>query len=241
MNYLILGANGAVGSHVSRGLRNSGHEVCLAGRNENELATLSQELGSTYKVVDATDIHAVQGCIRATHSELGELQGIVNCVGSVLIKPAHLTTVDEWHETIAQNLTSSFAVVRSAFDVMKESGGCVVLFSSAAAEIGLPSHEAISAAKAGVVGLARSAAASYASKGIRFNVVSPGLVKSKMTKHLWSKERTSDYSRKMHAVGRLGQPRDVASLVLWLVQPENDWITGSVFNVDGGLSSVRDH
>ncbi len=241
MNYLIFGANGAVGTQVSRGLRASGHQVYLAGRNESELANLGAELDCTYAVVDATDIHAVAQCAQATHAELGDIQGIVNCVGSVLIKPAHITTEAEWHDTIATNLTTSFAVVKAACEVMQGSGGSVVLFSSAAAEIGLPSHEAIAAAKAGVVGLARSAAASYAAKGIRFNVVAPGLVKSKMTKPIWSKDRSADYAKKMHAVGRLGEPQDVASLVLWLLKPENDWITGSVFNVDGGLSSVRNH
>ena len=239
MNYLILGANGAIGSMVSRGLRSCGHHVHLAGRNEVELANLGSELDSSVTIVDASDIEAVGQCVQAAHTRLGGLQGIVHCVGSVLIKPAHITTADEWHDTIAGNLTSAFAVVKAASVAMRESGGTVVLFSSAAAEIGLPNHEAIAAAKAGIIGLARSAAASYASKGIRFNVVAPGLVKSKMTEHIWSKERSSDYSRRMHAVGRLGEPQDIASLVFWLLNPENDWITGSVFNIDGGLSRVR--
>lgn len=239
MNCLILGATGAVGSRVARGLRKDGHQVFLAGRSEQDLADLSSEIDSPYSVVDATDIEAVDQCVQAAQSQLGGLEGIVNCVGSVLIKPANITTSEEWQDTIACNLTSAFGVVKSAATVMKESGGSVVLFSSAAAEIGLPNHEAIAAAKAGVAGLARSAAATYCSKGIRFNVIAPGLVKSKMTEQIWSRERSAEYSRKMHAVDRLGEPEDIASAVLWLLEPENSWITGSVFNIDGGLASVR--
>ena len=239
MSYVVLGANGAVGSLVCHGLKERGHQVYLAGRNTAELAKLSTEIDSPFHVVDAADIQAVGEFVSSVHQQAGDVAGIVNCVGSVLIKPAHMTTVDEWHDTIGRNLSSAFAVVKAAAEVMKQAGGSVVLFSSAAADIGLPNHEAIAAAKAGVAGLARSAAATYASRKIRFNVIAPGLVKSKMTESIWSKERSAAYSQKMHAVGRLGEPRDIASLVLWLLQPENNWITGSIFNVDGGLSSVR--
>ncbi len=239
MNYLVFGANGAVGSLVGRELVSADHQVFLFGRNGEELSELATSLGCRFSVLDACDISAVGDAMVAARSELGPIDGIVNCAGSVLIKPAHLTTADEWHYTIATNLTSSFAVTKFAPEVMAEDGGIVVLFSSAAAEVGLPNHEAIAAAKAGVTGLARSASATYASRKIRFNVVAPGLVKSKMTEPIWSRERSASYSQKMHAVDRLGEPQDIASLVSWLLRPENDWITGAVFNVDGGLARVR--
>ena len=100
-------------------------------------------------------------------------------------------------------------------------------------------HEAIAAAKAGVIGLMQSAAASYASRGIRINAVAPGLVKTEMTRRIWSSEKSASVSRSMHALGRLGEPKDVASLIVWLLQPENDWVTGQVFGVDGGLGTLR--
>ena len=160
---------------------------------------------------------------------------------SLLLKPAHLTTDSEWNETIATNLTSAFATVRGAAKTMRSGGGSVVLFSSAAAQIGLANHEAIAAAKAGVNGLARSAAASYASRGIRFNVVAPGLVKTKLTRRIWESERAAATSRAMHALDRLGEPQDVASVVCFLLAPENSWITGEVFSLDGGLAHVKLH
>ena len=111
--------------------------------------------------------------------------------------------------------------------------------ATAAARVGLPSHEAIAAAKAGVIGLVRSAAASYAGRGIRVNAVAPGLVKTPLTEKIWSHSKSAEASRSMHALGRLGEPRDIASMICWLLQPENDWVTGQVIGIDGGLGSVR--
>lgn len=85
----------------------------------------------------------------------------LNCVGSFLLKPAHLTSAGEWQETLSTNLTSAFATVRGAAVVLRERGGAIVLMTTAAARSGLPHHEAIAAAKGGVIGLTLSAAASY--------------------------------------------------------------------------------
>lgn len=136
------------------------------------------------------------------------------------------------------NLYSSFATIRGAANAMRDTAGSVVLVSTAAARIGIPNHEAIAAAKAGVEGLARSAAASYASKGIRVNVVAPGLVKSEMSRSIWANESAAAASVEMHALGRLGEPQDIASMIVWLLNPANDWITGQVIGIDGGLGSV---
>jgi NAD(P)-dependent dehydrogenase (short-subunit alcohol dehydrogenase family) len=122
---------------------------------------------------------------------------------------------------------------------MRATGGSVVLVSSAAALTGLPNHEAIAAAKAGIIGLTRSAAASYANSRIRFNAVAPGLVRTEMSEQLWSDEATAAGSIAMHPLGRLGEPEDIASMIAWLLDPANDWVSGQVLAVDGGLSQVR--
>lgn len=121
---------------------------------------------------------------------------------------------------------------------MRQSGGAVVLVSSAAAKIGLSNHEAIAAAKAGITGLTLSAAATYAARGIRINAVSPGLVKSEMTRKLWESEEAAAMSAQMHALGRLGEPADVANAIAWLLGDESSWVTGQTIGVDGGLGSV---
>jgi short-subunit dehydrogenase len=122
---------------------------------------------------------------------------------------------------------------------MATSGGSIVLVSSAAARIGLANHEAIAAAKAGVIGLTLSAAASYASKGIRINCVAPGLVRTPMTERLTSNEATLKASTAMHALGRIGEASDVAAAIEWFIRPEQNWVTGQVLGIDGGLGSLR--
>lgn len=238
-NFVILGANGGIGSALSRRLSREGHHVTLAGRNEKALRQLSSELDSPFEVVDATSVEEVARLFDRVSEATGSIDGVVNCVGSILLKPAHLTSVDEWAATLATNLTSAFATLRGAHSIMKERGGSIVLLSTAAARTGLPNHEAIAAAKAGVIGLMQSAAATYAAKNIRVNAVAPGLVQTKLTERIWSNEKAAAASRGMHALGRLGSPADVASLIAWLLAEENGWITGQVFGVDGGLATLR--
>ncbi|MCO6456636.1 MAG: SDR family oxidoreductase [Pirellulaceae bacterium] len=237
--YLILGGSGGIGSACARQLRAAGSQVMLAGRNEAALKALAAELDCPWQCADARSIAQVEHCVQSAAQQFDTLDGVANCVGSVLLKPAHLTTPAEWDETLAVNLTSAFAVVRAASRVMRERGGAIVLVSSAAARLGLANHEAIAAAKAGVAGLALSAAATYAARNIRVNAVAPGLVRTELTRRIWDNQRAAEASVGMHALGRLGEPDDVARLIVWLLAPENSWITGQVYGVDGGLATVR--
>jgi NAD(P)-dependent dehydrogenase (short-subunit alcohol dehydrogenase family) len=189
--------------------------------------------------MDATDTGSVEEKAKEVEAEFGSLDGIANCVGSILLKPAHITRDEEWEEVIRTNLGSAFATVRAAAKTMRKEGGAVVLVSSAAARIGLPNHEAIAAAKAGIIGLTLSAAATYASSGIRVNAVAPGLVRTPLTERITSRSASEKASLSMHALGRLGEPRDIAAAIEWLLQPDQDWITGQVIGIDGGLSSIR--
>ena len=236
---LVVGAAGGVGSAVIRQLVAEGATVFLAGRDGGRLNALGGELGMPHAVVDAADPDAVDALADGAAAALGGLTGVVNCAGSILLKPAHLTTTAEWQATLAANLTSGFACVRAAGRLLRSDGGSVVLVSSAAARIGLPSHEAIAAAKAGIVGLVLSAAASYARQRIRFNAVAPGLVRTPLTRGLVSSEPAEKASVAMHPLGRLGEPEDVARAICFLLDPAQGWITGQVLGVDGGLADLK--
>lgn len=236
---LIVGAGGGIGSALARQIVAAGGRVFLAGRDAGKLETLGAELEMPSASVDAADPDAIDACADTAAATLGGLTGIANCVGSLLLKPAHLTSSAEWQATIATNLTSGFGCVRAAGRLMKADGGAVVLVSSAAARIGLANHEAIAAAKAGLEGLARSAAATYARQRIRFNVVAPGLVRTPLTQGLVANELAEKASLAMHPLGRLGEPGDVARAIAWLLDPAQSWITGQVLGVDGGLADVK--
>jgi len=238
--YVILGGSGGIGSAVARNLVSGGAKVALAARGAERLEALAAELGdATTAVVDATDIAAVETFVRSAADENDGVEGIVNCVGSILLKAAHQTKEDEWRHTIAANLDSAFATVRAAARVMGRSGGSIVLMSSSAARVGLPSHEAIAAAKAGVIGLARSAAATYAGKGIRVNAVAPGLVDTPMSAAITGNQMMLKASTAMHPLGRIGSPEEVATLICWLLSDAASWVTGQVIGIDGGLGTVR--
>ncbi|MBL8804074.1 MAG: SDR family oxidoreductase [Planctomycetes bacterium] len=237
--HLILGAHGAVGSDPARRLAARGDALVLLGRDGAKLAALAAETGALPVTGDATVAADVERAVQAALSAHGRLDGAVNCVGSVLLKPAHMTRDEEFLATLATNLHSSFWLVRAAAKAMEPSGGAIVLVSTAAAAIGLANHEAIAAAKAGVEGLARSAAASYAARRIRVNCVAPGLVRSALTARITGSESVLKASLAMHPLGRVGEPADVARALEFLLDPANDWITGQVLGVDGGLGMLK--
>ena len=236
---LVIGAAGGIGSALVRRVVASGGKVFLAGRDATRLETLATELGMPWGTVEATDPDAIDALADRATSELGGLDGLANCAGSILLKPAHLTSAADWNATIATNLTSAFGCVRAGGRLMKGEGGSVVLVSSAAARVGLANHEAIAAAKAGIIGLVLSAAATYSKQKVRFNAVAPGLVRTPLSKGLLSSELAEKASVGMHPLGRLGEPDEVAAAIQWFLDPAQGWITGQVLGIDGGLADLR--
>ncbi|NBV06761.1 MAG: SDR family oxidoreductase [Proteobacteria bacterium] len=225
-NYLVIAASSSIGQALVEKLKNDGHQVFQTARTD---AKITPDF-----YLDATDFLAVEEVFR----QVGEIDGVVNCSGSLLLKSAHLTSQDEYKSVIANSLDTAFATVRAAGKYMRK-GGSVVLISSAAAMTGLANHEAIAAAKAGIIGLTMSAAASYASQNLRFNAVAPGLTATNLTKIITENEKSLSVSQAMHALGRIGSAAEVANAVAFFLDPQNSWITGQVLGVDGGLGSVR--
>lgn len=247
---IIVGAGGGIGSDLAVRLARSGYSLLLTGRDESRLAAAAARAqdaapGNQTPVVlagDAAHLPHIEACVRAAAQRFGRVTSAVNCAGSLLLKPAHLTSPDEFASTISANLVTAFNLVRAAAHAMSapgSTGGSIILCSSAVARHGFANHEAISAAKAGVIGLALSAAATYAPRGIRVNCIAPGLTRTPLTERLFSNETSLKASVAMHALGRTCEASDAAAAIEFLLSDGARSITGQVLAVDAGLGSVR--
>lgn len=236
----VIGAAGGIGTALCRRLAARRVKLVLAGRDANKLDALAEEVGGEIQPLDARDLDAVGEAVVTAIDRHGRLDGAVNLAGSLLLKPAHMTTSQEWDDVLSTNLRTAFALVRAVAPTMSRAhGGAIVLMSSAAARIGLSSHDAIAAAKAGVIGLVLASAATYAPRGVCINAVAPGLVRTPLSARIVGNEASLKISESMHALGRIGDPDDVASIIDWLLHPSQRWVTGQVFGVDGGLATLR--
>jgi len=239
--YLVVGGSGGIGAEVVRQSVAKGARVVVTGRDAGRLAAIGSETGATTLALEARDSRAVEEAVQQILAMHGRLDGVVNCAGSILLKPAHLITDEEFAATVALNLTTAFNVLRASARVLmrQAGGGSIVLCSSVAARRGLLNHEAIAAAKAGVEGLALAAAASYARYQVRVNGVAPGLTRTGLTAALTQNEAIAKASAALHPLGHIGQPAEVASAICWLLDRAQSWVTGQVIGVDGGMSTVQ--
>jgi NAD(P)-dependent dehydrogenase (short-subunit alcohol dehydrogenase family) len=235
----VFGAAGGIGAALCEQLVSEGKAVIGVGRSADKLEELASRLTIETIVLDATGFEEVDTCLQRLREQYSRIDAVANCVGSLLLKAAHQTSQQEYADVLSANLGSAFAVVRASARAMMKTGGSIVLLSSAAARLGLPNHEAIAAAKAGVIGLTLSAASSYATYGIRVNCVAPGLVRTPMSRRITDNETSLRASIAIHPLHRIGEPADIASAIAWLMNARNHWVTGQVLGVDGGLATVR--
>ena len=167
MNIVLLGATGGIGKCLSLDLSSS-HSLFIGSRNMIQVDKLvndikSENVNSSNLIngcsVDATNFKSASDFLNNSNEFLGSIDCIINCVGSLLLKPAHLTSEEEFNDVIRTNVFSCFSILKYSFKYLKNNGGSIIFFSSAASKIGLKNHESISSAKAAISSMALSAAA----------------------------------------------------------------------------------
>ena len=231
--YLIFGATGSVGSSLAEQLKNSGNDIHLVARNENEVKIIAEKLGCSYTVADVLE----DGFIEKVKSDVNEIKGIAYCVGSIDLKPLRMVTEEDMNKCMKLNLYSAIEVIKGFQESLKKNKGSVVLFSTVAAQRGFTNHTIIASAKAAVEGLTVTLAAEFAPH-IRVNCIAPSLSKSKIAEPMLKNPVIAEGIAKAHPLKRLGEGKDSAALAKFLITEDSSWITGQIIAVDGGRSKL---
>jgi 3-oxoacyl-[acyl-carrier protein] reductase len=230
--YLIIGAGKGIGLATARKLLSSGNEVVAVTRNETpELLQLNTETILMDAAID--DLSPLDSISEPFH-------GVVYCPGSILLKPFHRLSETDFLDDFQQNVMGAVRVLQKTFPQLKAAkGASVVLFSSVAAQVGMPFHTSISASKGAIEGLAKSLAAEWASSHIRINVIAPSLTETPLAASLLNTPEKQEAAGKRHPMQRVGTPEDMAQMANFLLSDAANWITGQTIGVDGGFGNLK--
>lgn len=237
---LITGASRGIGRAITIALATAGAKVIINFQGNEKAALETLEMvreagsqGNIYKA-DVADAIQVEKMFKDTMEQYGHLDILVNNAGitrdGLLIRMKD----DDWNQVIKTNLTGAFNCIKAASKpMMKQRHGKIINISSVIGITGNAGQANYAAAKAGLIGLTKSVAKELATRGIMVNAVAPGYIATDMTEKI-SEEMKEQVMTRIPA-GRLGNPLDVANLVLFLAGQGSDYITGQVISVDGGM------
>jgi len=236
---LVTGGSRGIGKAIAMRLAKEGAKVVVtattkagADKAADEIRqTSGQAVGFEVNIVDAKQVETL---IKGTVDQFGALHILVNNAGITRDNLVMRMNDEDWNAVIATNLTGTFNCIRAASKIMmKQRAGKIINITSVVALMGNKGQANYCAAKAGVIGLTKSVARELASRNVQINAVAPGFIATDMTAVLPEAAKTA--MLQAIPLEKMGAPEDVASVVAFLASPDSDYITGQVFNVDGGM------
>ncbi len=236
---LITGASGGIGGDIARALHASGATVGLSGTREAPLQELAAELGERAHVLpcNLSDAEAVEALPKQAIAAMGSVDILVNNAGITRDNLFMRMKDEEWASVLEVNLTSTMRLCRGVLrGMMKARWGRIINISSIVGATGNPGQGNYAAAKAGMVGMSKSLAYEVANRGITVNAVAPGFIATAMTEKLNDDQKDAILTQ--IPSGRMGNPEEIASAVLYLASAEAGYVTGTTLHVNGGMAML---
>jgi 3-oxoacyl-[acyl-carrier protein] reductase len=239
---VTAGAGAGIGQAIVRRLATEGAQVVISDAHAKRPLDLAQELRTTYGrefiglQVDATNKEQVDRLVQMTVEKYGRVDILVNNAGINKLEPAWEMSAETWDFVMRTNVYSTFYATRAVLaHMVKQQSGKIVSLASVAGWIGSNDGEAhYCAAKAAVMGYTRAVAAEVGKFGIRVNAIAPGLIYNDFLRRIYPDDMFRSVEKRT-PLGRVGQPKDIADLALFLVSDESSFITGEVMCCSGGL------
>ena len=235
---LVTGGSRGIGRSIVEGLHAAGYKVAFTyASNPDAAAELVSKLGEGSALAiqaDVKDYDRAVAVVEEVKTTFGAVTALINNAGIRKDVSLARMSLDQWQDVINTNLTGVFNYSRSVIGGMMRSGGAIVNVTSVSGVIGMPGQSNYSASKAGVIGFTRALAKEVARFEIRVNAIAPGFIDTDMTSSMDEKTREKLYAG--IPLGRAGTAAEVAKLAVYLASPDSGYVTGQVWNMDGGLS-----
>ena len=233
---LITGASGGIGKELARVLVEYDAEVCISGRNVEELNELKESLGDKCHIVpcDLSNKNEISELFSKSEEVLGQIDILVNNAGITKDNIFLRMSEQEWEDVLSINLNSTFNILKLITKGMvKRKYGRIINISSVVGATGGAGQVNYAASKAGLIGLTKSLSQELATRNITVNCIAPGFIETPMTEKL--DDNRKDIIISSIPANRIGTPKDLSSAVIFLASQESSYITGQTIHINGGL------